>query len=39
VSDDDGPSLLVMILGVALVVALVILVFVGVGYLFGRLVL
>jgi hypothetical protein len=39
VSDDDGPSLLVMILGVALVVALVILVFVGIGYLFGRLVL
>lgn len=38
-SDDDGPSLLAMIAGVALVVALVILVFVGIGYLFGRLVL
>jgi hypothetical protein len=35
--NDDGPSLLLMIAGVALVVALVILVFVGVGYLFGRL--
>jgi hypothetical protein len=39
VNDDDGPSLLVMIAGVALLVALVILVFVGIGYLFGRLVL
>jgi hypothetical protein len=38
-NDDDGPSLLVMIAGVALLVALVILVFVGIGYLFGRLVL
>ena len=38
-NDDDGPSLLAMIAGVALVVALVILVFVGIGYLFGRLVL
>jgi hypothetical protein len=37
VSDDDGPSLIVMIGAVALVVALVILVFVGLGYLFGRL--
>jgi type IV secretory pathway VirB2 component (pilin) len=40
VSDDDGgggPSLLAMIGGVALTVALVILVFVGIGYLFGRL--
>jgi hypothetical protein len=36
---DDGPSLLAMIAAVALVVALVILVFVGIGYLFGRLVL
>ena len=35
--NDDGPSLLLMIAGVALVVALVILVFVGLGYLFGRL--
>jgi type IV secretory pathway VirB2 component (pilin) len=39
VNDDDGPSLLAMIAGVALLVALVILVFVGIGYLFGRLVL
>ena len=38
-SDGDGPSLLAMIAGVALLVALVILVFVGIGYLFGRLVL
>ena len=37
--NDDGPSMLVMIAGVALAVALVILVFVGIGYLFGRLVL
>ncbi len=36
-NDDDGPSLLLMIAGVAIVVALVILVFVGIGYLFGRL--
>ena len=35
--NDDGPSLLLMIAGVALVVAIVILVFVGLGYLFGRL--
>jgi hypothetical protein len=39
VNDDDGPSLLAMIAGVAVVVALVILVFVGIGYLFGRLIL
>jgi hypothetical protein len=39
VNDDDGPSLLAMMAGVALVVALVILVFVGIGYLFGRLIL
>jgi hypothetical protein len=37
VNDDDGPSLLLMIGGVALAVALVILVFVGIGYVFGRL--
>jgi type IV secretory pathway VirB2 component (pilin) len=37
VNDDDGPSLILMIGAVALVVALVILVFVGLGYLFGRL--
>ena len=36
---DGGPPLLVMIAGVALAVALVILIFVGIGYLFGRLVL
>ena len=36
-NDDDGPSLLVMIGAVALTVAAVILVFVGVGYLIGRL--
>jgi hypothetical protein len=34
---SGGPSFLRMIVGVALVVALVILVFVGLGYLFGRL--
>ena len=39
VNDDGGPSLLLMMAGVAVVVALVILVFVGIGYLFGRLVL
>ncbi len=38
-NDDDGPSLILMIGAVALAVALVILVFVGIGYLFGRLVL
>ena len=36
-NDDDGPSLLLMIGAVALTVALVILLFVGIGYLFGRL--
>jgi hypothetical protein len=35
--NDDGPSLLTMMAGVALVVAVVILVFFGGGYLFGRL--
>ena len=35
--DDGRPSVLAMIGGVALVVALVIVVFVGLGYLFGRL--
>jgi hypothetical protein len=39
VNDEDGPSLILMIGAVALAVALVILVFVGLGYLFGRLVL
>jgi hypothetical protein len=35
-NDEDGPSVLLLIVGVALIVALVILVFFGVGYLFGR---
>jgi preprotein translocase subunit SecE len=35
--NDGGPSLPRMMAVVALVVALVILVFVGLGYLFGRL--
>ena len=35
-SNDGGPSMLAMIGGVALVVALVILVFGGLGYLVGR---
>ena len=34
---DDGPSVLQMIAWVAIIVALVILVFFGVGYAFGRL--
>jgi type IV secretory pathway VirB2 component (pilin) len=34
---DDQPSFLIMIGLVALVVAVVILVFFGIGYLFGRL--
>ena len=33
---DDGPSFLAMITLVAVVVATVILVFFGIGYLFGR---
>ena len=33
---DDGPSVLAMIGVVALVVAVVILVFFGIGYAFGR---
>ena len=35
--NDDGPRMLSMIGWVALIVALVILVFFGIGYLFGRL--
>ncbi len=35
--DDDGPSVLTMIGAVALIVALVILVFFAAGYGFGRL--
>ena len=33
---DDGPSVLAMVGLVAVIVALVILVFFGLGYLFGR---
>ncbi len=36
-NDRGSPSFLRMIVGAAIVVALVILVFVGLGYLFGRL--
>jgi preprotein translocase subunit SecE len=35
--NDRGPSLLKMMAVVALVVALVILIFAGLGYLFGRI--
>ena len=35
--NERGPSVLAMVIAVAAVVALVILVFFGVGYLFGRL--
>jgi hypothetical protein len=35
--NDSGPSVLAMIGWVALIVALVILVFFAIGYLFGRL--
>ena len=35
--NDDGPSVLFMVGLVAIVVALTILVFFGLGYLFGRL--
>jgi hypothetical protein len=37
VSEDDRPSLAAMIGGVAVVVALVILIFFAIGYAFGRL--
>ena len=37
--NEDGPSFFTMIGFVALVVALVILVFFGIGYLLGRLLL
>ena len=36
-NDRGSPPFLRMIVGAAIVVALVILVFVGLGYLFGRL--
>jgi type IV secretory pathway VirB2 component (pilin) len=35
--NDDAPSVLAMVGAVALIVALVILVFFGIGYAFGRL--
>jgi hypothetical protein len=35
--DDDGPHFFTMIAFVAAIVALVILVFFGIGYAFGRL--
>jgi preprotein translocase subunit SecE len=35
--NERGPSVLAMVIAVAAVVALVILVFFGVGYLFGKL--
>ena len=34
--NDDRPSVLLMVIGVAVIVALVILVFFAGGYLFGR---
>ena len=34
--NDDGPSVLAMVGLVALIVALVILIFFGIGYAFGR---
>jgi preprotein translocase subunit SecE len=37
VNDDDGPKMLSMIGWVALIVALVILVFFAIGYGFGRM--
>lgn len=36
-SEREGPSAVALIAGVALIVALVILVFFALGYLFGRL--
>ncbi len=36
-NDDDGPSVLTMIGAVALIVAMIILVFFAAGYGFGRL--
>ena len=34
---DNGPSVLSMVAAVAIIVALVILVFFGIGYAFGRI--
>jgi preprotein translocase subunit SecE len=36
VIEDDAPSVWKMIAAVAIIVALVILIFFGIGYLFGR---
>jgi hypothetical protein len=36
-SEDDGPRVGVMIAAVAIIVALVILIFFGIGYGFGRM--
>lgn len=36
-NEDDGPNAFALIAAVALIVALVILVFFALGYLFGRL--
>ncbi len=35
--NDDGPSVIAMVLAVAIIVALTILVFFGLGYLLGRM--
>ena len=35
--NDDGPSFFSMVAAVAVVVALVVLVFFGIGYAFGRI--
>jgi preprotein translocase subunit SecE len=35
--NEDGPNVGTMVAAVAIIVALVILVFFGIGYLFGRL--
>jgi preprotein translocase subunit SecE len=37
VNDDKGPSVIAMVLSVALIVAFVILVFFAIGYGFGRM--
>lgn len=34
--NENGPSVITMVIAVAVIVALVILVFFGIGYLFGR---
>ena len=35
--NEDGPSVLAMVIGVAVSVALVILIFFALGYVFGRM--